>query len=222
MATATSPAATPAPTTIAPSRSQANALLSSDFQTFLEMLTAQARFQDPLEPMDSSQYAAQLAQFSMVEQQVKANELLESLAARMGGGELTQLAGWIGMEARTPAPVPFDGSPITLHPNPVASADEAILVVYDNTGNEVQRTPIPVSADPVEWAGVTDDGTPFEEGLYSFAVESRAGGELLISDPAESYARVTEVRSVGSDTILILDGGSPIPAGAVTALREAA
>ncbi|MEP0702358.1 MAG: flagellar hook capping FlgD N-terminal domain-containing protein, partial [Lentilitoribacter sp.] len=43
--------------------------LASDFETFLKMLTAQARYQDPLEPIDSSEYAAQLAQFSMVEQQ---------------------------------------------------------------------------------------------------------------------------------------------------------
>ena len=42
--------------------------VTSDFETFLNMLTAQAKDQDPLEPIDSTEYAAQLAQFSMVEQ----------------------------------------------------------------------------------------------------------------------------------------------------------
>ena len=68
----------------APARQTASnaATLSSDFETFIRMLTAQARYQDPLEPLDSSQYATQLAQFSMVEQQVLAND---RLAALFGG-----------------------------------------------------------------------------------------------------------------------------------------
>lgn len=53
-----------------------SSVLSSDFEVFLQMLTAQAEYQDPLEPIDSSEYAAQLAQFSMVEQQVMTNDLM--------------------------------------------------------------------------------------------------------------------------------------------------
>ena len=53
--------------------------LSADFETFIKMLTTQAKYQDPLEPLDSSEYAAQLAQFSMVEQQVLSNDLLKWL-----------------------------------------------------------------------------------------------------------------------------------------------
>ena len=85
-------------------QAQTKAVLSSDFETFLKMLTAQARFQDPLEPIDSSEYAAQLAQFSMVEQQVLSNDLLAQLGAQLGNGAIGQMASWIGMEARTSAP----------------------------------------------------------------------------------------------------------------------
>ena len=61
------------------SSSARQSALTSDFDTFLKMLTAQAKYQDPLEPLDSTEYAAQLAQFSMVEQQVQTNEQLLSL-----------------------------------------------------------------------------------------------------------------------------------------------
>ncbi|WP_435988127.1 flagellar hook capping FlgD N-terminal domain-containing protein [Sulfitobacter sp. SH22] len=44
---------------------KAESVISSDFETFLKMLTTQARYQDPLEPIDSSQYSAQLAQFGL-------------------------------------------------------------------------------------------------------------------------------------------------------------
>ena len=197
------------------------AVLASDFETFLKMLTAQARHQNPLEPMDSSEYAAQLAQFSMVEQQVLSNDLLSALTAQLGSGNMAQMANWIGMEARTTAPVQFDGSPIAMEPNPAAASDEVFLVVYDSDGQEVQRRAIPVSADPIEWAGVSDDGTPFQDGLYSFVVESRANGELLLSDPVETYARIVEARTQAGETILILEGGSAVLAGNVNGLREA-
>jgi flagellar basal-body rod modification protein FlgD len=215
-----SPASFGAATPAATAPAQANPVLSSDFETFLKMLTAQAKYQDPLEPIDSSEYAAQLAQFSMVEQQVMSNDLLTALTAQLGSGNMAQMSGWIGMEARTTAPVQFSGAPITLVPNPAAVSDEVFLVVYNSNGDEVQRSLIPVSSDPIEWAGVASNGTPFEAGVYSFGVESRANGEVILLDPAESYARVTEVRVQAGETVLILDGGSAVLADAVTGLRE--
>ena len=184
------------------------------------MLTAQAKYQDPLEPIDSSEYAAQLAQFSMVEQQVLSNDLLTALTAQLGSGNMAQMAGWIGMEALSTAPAFFDGSPITINPNPAAISDEVFLVVYDETGTEVQRTSIPVSADPVEWAGVSDDGTPFPEGLYSFEIESRADGEVVLTDPVETYGRITEARMQDGQTVLILEGGAGVLASGVSGIRE--
>lgn len=198
----------------------AEPVLASDFETFLKMLTAQAKYQDPLEPIDSSEYAAQLAQFSMVEQQVLSNDLLTALTAQLGSGNMAQMANWIGMEARTTAAVQFDGSPISITPNPAAVSDEVFLVVYDTNGREVQRNALPVSAEPVEWAGVSDDGTPFEKGLYRFEVESHAKGELLLSDPAETYARITEARTQAGQTMLVLEGGTTILASDVSGLRE--
>ena len=58
--------------------------ISSDYQMFLKLLTTQMTNQDPSSPMDSADYAVQLATFSQVEQQVKTNDLLTSLATQMG------------------------------------------------------------------------------------------------------------------------------------------
>jgi flagellar basal-body rod modification protein FlgD len=212
----TSTATTPAANALPP---QTKAVLSSDFETFLKMLTAQAKYQDPLEPIDSSEYAAQLAQFSMVEQQVRSNDLLTALNENLTAGTMTQLVGWIGMEARTTAPVLFDGTPLTVAPNPAAAADDVKLVVYDESGAEVQRFTLPLSAEPVVWAGVADNGAPFPSGVYHFEVESRAVGELILSEPAETYGRVTEARIQAGQTVLILEGGSAILADSVKGLR---
>lgn len=214
------PTALAATTSAVTATATPDAVISSDFETFLKMLTAQARYQDPLEPIDSSEYAAQLAQFSMVEQQVLSNDLLTSLASQFGGGNISQMAGVIGMEARTTAPIPFDGSPITITPNPAGAADSATLIVRDAAGNTVQQLPMPVSAEPLQWAGVTDQGRPFANSLYSFEVESVRDGEVILSEPAETYARVTEARILDGETVLILDGGSSVLASSVSGLRD--
>lgn len=199
---------------------QSSAVLSSDFETFLQMLTAQARYQDPLEPIDSSEYAAQLAQFSMVEQQVLSNDLLQALSSQLDASSIGQIAGWIGMEARTTAAVPFDGSPLTVTPQTQTGADEAILIAYNSDGDEVDRRQIPTTGEPVEWTGRAADGTAFPNGLYSFKVEHRAVGQTLGVTTAETYARITEARRQGSETIFVLEGGSTVTTNDVSALRE--
>lgn len=195
--------------------------LTSDFKTFLKMLTAQARYQDPLEPIDSTEYASQLAQFSMVEQQVKTNDALAAMFVQMSGTNMASLASWVGMEARAVTPAYFDGSPIAISPNPASVSDRVELVVLDKDGKEIQRNAIPISAEPVEWAGVDDDGVPFAEGTYSFTIESFKGDDLILSESAEVYGKVTEAQVQNGQVILILKGGQAVLSSAVTGLREA-
>lgn len=195
-------------------------VISSDFETFLKMLTAQMENQDPLNPMDSADYATQLATFSGVEQQVLTNDLLQGLGSQFAVSGMAQMASWVGKEARAPVAGHFDGAPITVAPKPASLADRVELVVRDEAGDEVQRLEIPVSADPVEWAGVGPDGMPLAAGLYTFDVVSYSGEEVLIEEQADIYTRVTEVRSEGGETILILKGGAAVPASAVGALRD--
>ena len=195
-------------------------VISSDFETFLKMLTVQMQNQDPLNPIKSEDYAVQLATFSGVEQQVRTNDLLEALAAQMGVSGMAQLAGWVGMEARAVMPGHFDGAPITLTPNPEPTADRADLVVRNLDGFEVQRIPISLSKDPITWTGLDGNGAELPHGTYSFEVESFSNGALSRTDPAEIYSRIVEARADGGATILVMEGGAEVPASEVTAIRE--
>lgn len=51
-----------------------------EFDTFLRLLTAQIRNQDPLAPLDSTQFVEQLATFTNLEMQAKQNQTLEEIA----------------------------------------------------------------------------------------------------------------------------------------------
>ncbi len=196
--------------------------ITSDFDTFLQMLTAQMKYQDPLNPVDSADYATQLATFSGVEQAVLTNDLLKELTAQMNSSGLADMAAWVGKEARAAAPAYFDGQPVTLAPNPPVLADSAEIIVRNATGTEVQRFDVPITADPIEWAGVGPGGAPFPAGQYSFELISTAEGEVLTQDPVEVYSTVTEVRAQDGQTILILKGGAAIAADQVSALRDPA
>jgi len=68
-------------TTIPAGANQATAKskTSVDYQSFLKLLIAQMKNQDPTQPMDSTQYVAQLATFSQVEQSVQMNTKLDSI-----------------------------------------------------------------------------------------------------------------------------------------------
>jgi len=52
---------------------------ASDYDTFIKLLVTQMKNQDPTEPVDATQYVAQLASFSAVEQAVQTNAKLEAM-----------------------------------------------------------------------------------------------------------------------------------------------
>jgi flagellar basal-body rod modification protein FlgD len=66
---------------------------SLNYDSFLKLLVAQMKNQDPTEPMDSTQQIAQLATFSQVEQTIKTNTNLESLLQRTSLSEANSAIG---------------------------------------------------------------------------------------------------------------------------------
>lgn len=201
-------------------KTSAKSGLSSDFDTFLKMLTTQMKNQDPLEPMDSSDFAVQLATFSGVEQQVRTNDLLTALSDRLGESGLNELAGWVGMEVRAAAPAYYYGEPVNIWPNPDTTADSATVVVKNAMGNEVGRYDIDVSSKPVAWSGLDASGTELPEGIYSFHVESYKDGTLLNTRQAEVYSLITEARLVAGEPTLVLLGDTTIKASQAISLRN--
>lgn len=212
---------TPATAGPASSSTGSGTKISSDYQMFLKLLTTQMQNQDPTDPIDSSDYAVQLATFSGVEQQVKTNELLSSMTTQLGLLGVTQYAGWVGMEARVAAPAYFDGTtPLTVAPNPVTGADQAVLVVKDAAGTEVARRDVGTTAETIDWAGTDSSGNTLPAGVYSFELESYNSGTLLSTDPAEVYGTITEVQGTAEGSVLVLRGGAQVAPAEITGLRD--
>jgi flagellar basal-body rod modification protein FlgD len=194
-------------------------VLSSDFDTFLKMLTVQVQNQDPLNPVDSTDYATQLATFSSVEQQVITNDLLREVSASLTGNALQELSGWIGMEALVRAPVLFTGTPIAVRPEFAEDADAATLVVRDGNGDAIQRFDLDLSQDEVYWTGTDDTGAALPAGIYKFEVESYKDEAKLDTIVAQAYSRVAEVRQDGETLVLRMADGTELDPGQIDGLR---
>lgn len=208
------------PTAPTSSASSTGSMINSDFETFLTMLTTQMQNQDPLNPMESTEFATQLATFSGVEQQVRTNELLGGLQDSMALSNMSQIAGWIGMDARAEMPMQFNGQPLTLYANDNALADSMELVVTDASGQTLQRLAIPATETAFQWAGVTTDGAPLPSGVYGFHVEYFADDEPIDTQPAQGYARIEEAQVVNGDIWLSMPGGVQVNASLVQAVRD--
>ena len=192
-------------------------VITSDYQTFLNMLTTQMQNQDPLNPMEATDLAVQLATFSGVEQQVLTNQLLEGLATRMGLAELTA---WVGMEVLSAAPAWFSGTPLDLVPPDPIGADAAELVVRDSFGTEVARIAVPPDADRLVFEGLDHDGFPLPEGHYTFELASYLSGDLISTAPVLSYSHVDEARNELGQVLLVLEGGTVVDSRNVIGLRN--
>ncbi len=201
---------------------QAGTTLNSDFETFLKMLTAQMKNQDPLNPVDSTEFASQLAAFSTVEQQVMTNDLLTGLGQQLGVLGMGQLQGWVGMTARAEMPVVFDGSPVSLTYSVRPQADLAQMIVRDSSGGIVQQRNVPVAGGDFVWTGRGEDDAPLPPGTYSISVDSFLGQDVLGSAPVQSQARIVEAQLSGGTTVLVMEGGQHVPAANILGLRDPA
>jgi flagellar basal-body rod modification protein FlgD len=214
---ATSPNTTPA--SAKSGQAETPNAMAGDFQTFLTLLTTQMRNQDPLKPMESTEFVAQLASFSGVEQQIRANDRLDRIFEVLSGGSAEGLAAWIGREIRAPGKADFTGEPIDIARTPVPETDRAILVVRNDFGQEVARRAIDPLATNVAWDGQDGYGATAAHGRYSFVIESYAGETLADTQAGGVFARVSEVRLAEDGPVLLTEGGGSVALAEVTGIR---
>src|ERR1700755_2209849 len=93
---------------IATSNASSRQTIAGNFDTFLQLLTTQLQNQNPLDPLDTNQFTQQLVEFSGVEQQLKTNDLLDSLVTNAAANRAASAAGYLG------ATITADGSTTSL------------------------------------------------------------------------------------------------------------
>ena len=211
------PVASTGATTSASTASAAAAATSTsfteDFDTFLRLLTAQIQNQDPLQPMDSTQFVDQLATFSSLEQQVETNQTLENIATMIGDLNAVIANEWLGQEVAVASKhVAYDGKPVEFEVNPALSYDEATFTVLDTQSNVVWQETLKGSDQRYSWDGdVLNQNTPAAGGVYEFQLDLFEDGQPVTKTQAEIISKVTNLANeagqlrLGTDTYLTAD-----------------
>ncbi len=165
--------------TPAPGSTPAATSSGKEFNNFLKLLTAQVRNQDPLSPMDSTQFVQQLATFSTLEQQVKSNLTLERIA-----GLISQL-GAQGPETQQVALPPgawlaYSGEAVRFVVDNLEGADALVLNARDAAGRLIWSEALPATAGPHAWSGEMSDGTVAAKGmLVALEIDMIRNGTVL-------------------------------------------
>lgn len=204
----------------APSTQNAAVSAQTDFETFLKLLTAQMRNQDPLEPLDSTAFVAQLASFSSVEQQIGTNTRLDALAAAIGGSDHAIAANWIGKSARAEGPVDFVGSPVDVTFS-TPSGEQTTISVLDTNGTQIYIAPLLSGSKEYTWAGQTTAGPIATKGSYIIERKQTLDDGTTRLDRAQHFQLITEVRFDPQGTRLITHTGETVALEDVSALRTA-
>jgi flagellar basal-body rod modification protein FlgD len=218
-ATTATAAASTATSKAAAATETAATAVTGDFQTFLTLLTTQMKNQDPLKPMDSTEFVAQLASFSAVEQQIRANDRLQGILDVLSGGGAAGLAEWIGREVRVAAKADFAGEPVEVAVEAADGADRGVLVVRNDFDQVVARLPVEADAGTVTWDGTDASGAQAAHGRYGFSLESYAGDTLLDTQPGKVFTSVNEVRMVDGRSVLVVADGTQVPLSEVGGIR---
>lgn len=152
-------------------------------QDFMKLLLAQMKNQDPLEPMESTQFAAQLAQFSSLEQLTNMNTELTNQGVNQMTIGYAQSVNMIGKEAivQNGNTIKVDGSTAEVNYRLGSDAAEVVISIYNESGSLVKT---------VEGTGLTAginkttlDCSDLATGEYTFKVSATdISGQSVTAD----------------------------------------
>lgn len=226
--TAPAAAASSAADPVAGLRTQADALVkqktAEDFDKFLLLMTQQLRQQDPLNPANATEFVAQLATFSSVEQSIKANEKLDRLIAAATGLADHSATVLIGRTVETATGrLSAAGQPVGFAYEPVADATRIVAAVRDQGGRLLREIPLPSGAGRLHavWDGRDAEGDPVTSGRQSIEVLQYREDELLAQAPAILASRVQEIRMEPDGAALVLANGDRLRPADIRAIRDA-
>ena len=200
--------------------------LATDFSDFLTLLTTQLQNQDPLAPMDSTEFTNQLVSFAGVEQQINANQKLDNLVSLSVGNAFSSALSYVGKNAKyASSEFNYDGTnPVEINYAINGTPASSSIHIYDSDGNLLHTQTLAAGSgtDSYTWDGMTDQGTQAPSGTYQIKIDALDSNNksldsstvvsghvrgietqngaiyLLVGDRAVSVSQVINVNEVAS------------------------
>jgi flagellar basal-body rod modification protein FlgD len=180
---------------------------------FLNLMIAQMKYQDPLNPSDGTQYAAQLAQFSSLEQLTNLNTTMTS--AESSNVSLVQSVNNTMSATLIGKQVKLDGGTINYNKedsielgyNLPANAASASISIVDSNGNvvktinDIDKT----SGDhKLSWDFTDNNGEKVTTGTYTFSVNATDGTGAALTTTVFKYGIIAGIKYDSSGAKLMI------------------
>ena len=180
---------------------------------FLQLFTTQLRFQNPLNPMDSTEFTAQLAQFSSLEQLTNINEQMNDLVLFQNSLQNTLATTLIGRKVKVAGEEVYLKDKAEINYTLPQDVSKIKISISDSSGKvvrEVNLGPETGGNKTYVWDGKDSHGATLPEGNYSIT----AGAYDARGNPVETttavWGTVTGVTFENNITYFIIDGTTKI------------
>jgi len=181
--------------------------LSSNFSTFLTLLTTQLKNQDPTSPMDSNAFTQQLVMYSQVEQQINTNDNLKSLISQGTGNAAAMTTGYLGKKVSiVNGNAPLIGGNANWTYNLSGPAVSSQIAITDANGKTVYTAAGEMGAGnhSFAWNGKDTNGNQLSDGAYKLSVAAINAAGGTINTSVASAATVTQIDMTGEVPRLII------------------
>jgi flagellar basal-body rod modification protein FlgD len=181
--------------------------IADNFQTFLTLLTTQLQNQNPLDPLDTNQFTAQLVQFAGVEQQLKSNDQLKSLVDIEKTAQATAALAYVGNTVAVDgSTAKFDGS--ATWNMKADSAATATITITSSTGQTAYSGTYNLNqgAASFVWDGKGNDGSQWPTGNYKLTATAKDASGNAIGIATEIQGVVDSVDLTASPALLSVGG----------------
>lgn len=198
------------------------AKLNQNYEMFLELLTAQIKNQNPLEPLDANKFTEQLVQYSGIEQQIQMNQQLEDMKKIIATNNASTLVSYVGTNVTAESTTTELRNGQASWRFTMPKAGTADVVIRNADGAVVHRESRELAADTFDfvWDGKTTNGTQAPAGTYQISIAGRDadGGAIAVSTMITGT--VSEVDFSGAEPMLKI-GSQRIPLSSVRAVAAA-
>lgn len=195
--------------------------LTSNFNTFLTLLTTQLKNQDPSSPMSSDTFTSELAQFAGVQQQVDTNTNLTTLISLTQDGQQSSDMSLVGKTATaTTSVLPLQNGQANVSFT-TGSAEPLAIAVTNSSGTVVKTAELTssVGANTWTWDGTDDSGSQLADGSYNIGIETMDSSGDTSAVPFQVTGSVTGVDRNGS-SIYVQMGASSVDMSDVTSFSD--
>jgi len=172
---------------------------------FMKMLIAQLQNQDPLNPMDGTQFASQLAQFSSLEQMQNLNTTMSSIPTYLGAFSNAQVANLIGNEATAKGNVlQVTGSSTKINYNLPSDIASGTISVYNSSGSLVNT--IKIGSQKTGQQSAIWNSSGQSTGNYTYQIDAKDKSGNTVKVDTLINGTVTGVTYKNNASYLVING----------------